>query len=215
MSLIRAARALLAFVSVAGATSGCETPVGSFFAKGGLAGSLGEVLESRAGASSSRADLMAQEAAPPLFVTSGKPVTVDCEERATWNVMSVGLVGSVSAARCADAARMAQATEDALSDPQLMAQVARGAAELPALALVRETLSDGSTLAYFPVIAVDHGIVVLWTATMVDRTRSHALVVHATTLGCPESKRADTPRLRTETKGTVLAVARTLAAAPH
>jgi hypothetical protein len=76
-------------------------------------------------------------------------------------------------------------------------------------------LADGSTLTYFPVIATGHGVIVLWTATVVDSRKSSAVVVQATTSpNCQPSPRADSPRLCTDTKGTMIAVARALAAGP-
>ena len=182
----------------------------------GLAGPLGTALESLAGANGSPATLMAQDAGPPVFITASGLTPVACEERAAWGVVAGGgIVGGVAAARCADGARVSQLTESRYSDPVLVAQVARGSAAQPALALVRETLPDGSTLTYFPVIATGHGVIVLWTATVVDSRKSSAVVVQATTSpNCQPSQRADSPRLCTDTKGTVIAVARALAAGP-
>jgi hypothetical protein len=182
----------------------------------GLAGPLGTALESLAGVNGRPATLMAQDAGPPVFITASGLTPVACEERAAWGVVAGGgLVGGVAAARCADGARVSQLTEARYGDPVLVAQVARGSAEQPALALVRETLPDGSTLTYFPVIATGHGVIVLWTATVVDSRKSSAVVVQATTSpNCQPSPRADSPRLCTDTKGTMIAVARALAAGP-
>ena len=181
----------------------------------GLAGPLGTALESLAGANGRPAALMAQDAGPPVFMVGNELTPVACEERAAWGVVAGGGVpGGVAAARCADAARVSQLTEAQFADPGLATRVARASAEQPALALVRETLPDGSTLSYFPVIAVGHGVIALWTATVVDSRKSSALVVQATTSpACQAPRRADSPRLCTDTQATVIAVARALAAA--
>ena len=158
-------------------------------------------------------ELMKQDASQPLFVVADEPTTLECEQAGSWSVYSGNLLGSVSGARCANAGRVAQFADGALADPSLAKLVARGAATLPALALTREKLDDGSTLSYFPVLAIGHGVVVLWTATLIDKANTSAIVVQATTSqACPEVPQASTPRLCRDPKGLVIEVAKALAA---
>lgn len=90
---------------------------------------------------------------------------------------------------------------------------AQDAAKFPAMAPSRETLEDGSSLSYFPVMVTGHGPVALWTAILTDKTRSSAVVVQAmTSQTCPEAPQADTPRLCRDPKGLVIEVATALAA---
>jgi hypothetical protein len=162
-------------------------------------------------------ELMKQDASQPLFVVvADELVSLDCEQTGSWSVYSGDLLGSVSGARCANATRVAQLADGALADPSLAKLVARGAANLPALALTREKLDDGSTLSYFQVLAIGHGVVVLWTATLIDKANTSAIVVQATTSqGCPEVPQPSTPRLCRDPKGLVIEVAKTLAAGPR
>ncbi len=159
--------------------------------------------------------LAAADASKPLFVEAGQSATLQCEELGAWSIFSGSLLGSVTGARCGNATRATQLAEEALADPKLAALMERGAAQLPGMALTRQTLEDGSTLSYFPVMAMGHGVVVLWTATLVNKAKSTAVVIQATTTqACPEVPLADTPRLCRDPKGFAIDVAKALAASP-
>ena len=179
----------------------------------GLAEPLGTAIEHASAAPGAVVSLAAADASTPLFIVAGQPATLQCEQLGAWSIFTGSLLGTVTGARCANATHATQLAEEALADPELAALVGRGAAQLPGMALARETLEDGSTLSYFPVLAMGHGVVVLWTATLVDKAKSSAVVIQATTTqACPEVPRADTPRLCRDPKGFVIDVARALAA---
>lgn len=179
----------------------------------GLAESLGVAIERASAKSGATVALAAADAWAPLFVAADHPTTLQCEQLGAWSVLAGSLVGTVNGAICANAARATQLADEALADPKLPALSARGAAQLPGMAPVRETLDDGSSLSYFPVLVVGHGPVVLWTAILVDNAESSAIIVQTTTTQvCPEAPRTDTARLCLDPKGMVVEVARALSA---
>ena len=181
----------------------------------GLAEPLGTAIEHASTAPGAVVALASADASTPLFIEAGQPTTLQCEQLGAWSIFSGSLLGSVTGARCGNATRATQLAEEALADPTLAAMMGRGAAQLPGMALTRETLEDGSTLSYFPVMAMGHGVVVLWTATLVDKAKSTAVVIQATTTqACPEVPLADTPRLCRDPKGLVIDVAKAIAASP-
>jgi hypothetical protein len=181
----------------------------------GLAEALRVAIERAAGAPGAKIALELADASTPLFVVADQPVTVSCEQAGAWSAYDGGLLGGISGARCANAARVSELAEGTLADAKLAELVKRGAPQAPGLALSRETLADGSTLSYFPVLATGHGIIVLFTATLVHPAKTSAIVVQATTTqACPQTPRADTPRLCSDPKGFVIEVAKALAASP-
>ena len=178
----------------------------------GLAEPLGRAIEQASSSTAPHVVIGQADAAAPLFVVGEQLVPLQCEHLAAWNVYAESLLGTVGGAKCADATRATQLADGALADPKLAALLAKGAAQLPALSLTRETTADGSTLSYFPVLATGHGVVVLWTAVLVDKSQTSAVVVQATTTqGCPAVPVATTPRFCRDPKGLVMGIARALA----
>ena len=134
--------------------------------------------------------LMPADRGPVAFATADKPAVVDCERRGAWKLVRAGVtLGAIFGSRCADGARVAGLVDGVFADARLksmLAEVAKNARPVGGLATSRETLADGSTLSYFPVLLVGHGIVPVWSATLVDKSRKTALAVQADTAGCPE-----------------------------
>ena len=162
----------------------------------GLAEPLGAAIERASGAADATTALAEADASPPMFFVAGKPATLPCEQSGAWSIFDGSLVGTVAGSRCANAGRAALLAEQSLAEPQAAAE--------------RQTLPDGSTLSYFPVVLIGHGPVALWTAVVVDKAKSSAIVVQAqTSPACPAP--AAGPRLCRDPKGLVIDVAKALA----
>lgn len=181
----------------------------------GLVEPLGAAIEHAAAAPGAGSALAMADAWMPIFVAAGKPVPLTCEQAGAWSVFKGSLLGTVAGARCANVARATQLAEQSLADPMIAANTAQDAAKSPALVPSRETLEDGSSLFYIPVVVTGHGPVVLWTAIVIDKARSSTVIVQATTSqACPPAPLPDTPRLCRDPKGLVIEVAKALAASP-
>jgi len=123
----------------------------------GLAEPLGRAIERALAGSPAGVTLAAADAGPPVIAAGAKPPVGDCTQLAAWTLMAGAVLGEVSAARCPGTVGVA-ATADA------------GA---------RETLAGGAVLTAFPTVLPGQDARVLWTAVVVDRARTSAVIVQA------------------------------------
>ena len=180
-----------------------------------LADALAVAIENAMPSAASGYELLPGNPGPAGFVSGPKSEQVDCEEQGGWRVQfETPDRAAIFGNRCADGARVAGMTDAAFADPQLktmMAEMATNGQPVAGFAMARETLANGVALAYFPVIAVGHGIIPVWTVTLVDKARSRAIVVQATTMACDPKGASAKLRICTDPQAVLTDIGRTLA----
>jgi hypothetical protein len=136
--------------------------------------------------------------ADPIFPGEGTNgfEQVPCEKRAAFRPVGFANdLGGFTAAACKNGARVRELSAKSR---------ARLAAMLKSLPIVKdedarkigwyyelETLSDGSELHYFPVLAIGHGVVAVYTAALYDKKSGTAVIVQATPYPMCENFRKD------------------------
>ena len=144
---------------------------------------------------------------------------VPCEKLAAFQIIGYGnQLGQITAAACRNGARVRELSEKSravLAAKLKSLSVDEKSARAIGWYYVHETMSDGSDFYYFPVLAVAHGVLTVYTGALYDKTTGGAIVVQVAPYPMCESFREhfkDTP-MCVDVRGALTQIVRTLRSA--